>query len=276
MASEGTFTAEELSVLAAGLGVPAIPGLEDVMSELPQEQRSALTQSASRGLIARRVLVPTQGGCWVDPTLAALVQTASSPALLCTVLREQAGYVSWRQWGVLRPLAVEHQQLTGGLHRLESLSPEAVPDCAIRFAGLASEPRASGEAFDVEIGTLQAAAESVHAGRRPDAENLLRRAGASPGAAAGFARALSQKRGSAQINVIWREGPDTLHGLDLTWLDGGAAGLWKTPSPPWAALHAGGPDPAATIRVEPVSGEALLEEFAQALPPGLPAPTATW
>lgn len=223
--------------------------------------------------MARRGVRSQGDGIQVEPHLGAAVTALAKPALLCFAARENGTALEWRRWAILPPVAVACRPLVGDLHDLELFDPGEIVEHVFAFIELENRPPPGGAPFELTVSALEHVARCLTENLPEEADGALLEGGAPPDSGQRFLAALRAKRGSVELKLIWRDGPVTLRGCDLTWVDGGLSGLWLTPTPPVLPDQATPELPATytRIRVEPTSAASIREQFMSALPSALQA-----
>ncbi len=245
-------TDEEFEAARAAIGVAT-------------ESDGKRVQRGRRSLATRGLLVPTgkRSRELVEP-IGLLLETLERPGVLVRAVRSPSGETVARQYAATLALAVEHVRLEGG-HRLTPFNPDEVLARALAFVQLTERGEVAEGEFEVGQDVLEAATQArAHEDSAGMAERLVA-AGVDRGIALSFAEAANAADVSATIYITFRPEEDVFAGGELTWLDGGEAGIWlvEGASSGDESEERGSP---AIVRVRTTTAEWIARELFSYLP----------
>lgn len=258
---------EELLALSKALGLTLPPSVGIDLGAIPADAQEALLDAARRALIARgAVALDPDGGITVHDALGRTVRTLLAPGILARALFETGGAVQGRFYGAMPNVAVEHRFAPGPVHCLTPFRTEDLLRRILAFAGLQPRSTVDVEALPLTLHAINECAERLLADDPGAAEAGLVSAGAPPAAAAAFVAALRNRVSSASVTILSRPQDRQLQGGELTWIDGGDQGLWRTPIPTRSPLTEGDEDMEASVEVSPTTAPAIAAELLSYLP----------
>lgn len=247
----------EASLLADVLGVAPPPGLVDPDDD--DDVAAPARVAVAPGLVERRIL-DNEGT--VAAPVADLLTAVGCPHLVARAVHEVDGVAETRSFAVRPEMAVEQRGLTGDVVRFTPFHPAELVERIMAFVSDAGGDEVSAGSAMVSFECPVAVIEQLfQAAGDPEADrvNLLEAAGVDSGAAEAFAAAVVQKQATNSVTILHRPADHEVIGVDLTWMDSGAAGLWLTEPV----------DATADRRsIEQISPDQLASKLAEFLPFG--------
>ncbi len=235
-------TVEEASFLADVLGVAPPPGLVDpdddalvIVDEggrsLTGETVTKVAEVVAPGLLSRRLV---DGEGTVAAPVADLLTVVGSPHLVARAAYEAGGDVEVRAFTARPEMAVEQRHLADGRVRFSPFDPALLVARILEFVvpdRELTENDAKDDTATIVIECSSAVIEALFAVEpvaSHTASTILESDGVAPAEAKLLADAVAAIRSTGSVTLLLRPVDDTIHGVELTWMDAGDHGLWLT------------------------------------------------
>lgn len=257
------FSAEELLALGESLGTSGFPGVdESTLGDLDPAARATAIRTAHRSLLARGVLEITPDGIRLAPLLEPSIATVTRPRLVVNVDRRTHEARNAVVISAVPGSAVELAVAPGGLYVLTPFPAKALVERTIRRAELVDRPAHEVPPMDLTARQMARLRET-----RGEVDPAEMGEGATP-----FIRAFAKSVGATHLRILAHDG-GRLAGGSVSWIDGGALGLWllEPIGAPSVTSDDGTPSPCA---VRPTSAKELLAMLLSFLPDSTGTPTA--
>lgn len=264
------FSIEELVALAEILELRGLPGLgAEPLAFLEPEVQEPVLASARRALVARRFLVPTEGGGFeVARPVAHMVARVARSGIQVRAVYEVPGHAETRWFAAEPDLGVEHGAAIGTVQRLTPFRTEQLLARVLEFCGIATRPENPAPSFSASAASIRSAVEVLAIGDADGAHTVLTTGGADPAGATAFVHALQHRVASASASILHRPAENIIAGGELTWLDCGDDGLWLTPAlgDPGDDDGSDSPETAGLLTIAPTTAKHIAEELLSYLP----------
>lgn len=252
---------EELASLAELFGVEGFPGVpEELFAGVRPEIRDAMLSTASRSLIARRVvrvLDEEEGTVEVVQPYAAVLGVVLEPDVVLTGQQQVGEESETRILYVSDDLMVEQSTPADFIHEFALLDAEDLLPYALDL-GDDRDSSEVGSELTMPVHALDRLEDLIADGDLDGAKALV--PGGSP-----FVDALLQTRRSNHLQALHRDGERVVGG-ELTWVDGASRGIWLIDR---VEDTDGQPDGDPLLRIRSVTAQELMDRLRSYLPESL-------
>jgi hypothetical protein len=278
------FTREELVVLSE-LAKLRLPLLGDrPLGGMDAGVRDVLTGSARRSLLARGVATRTEDSVLVARAAIGLLEivAAGSLRVVCDELDGAGALLARRLWFAVPYAAVEVWVDEDENYRFLPFATVDLLPRILERTGVIDATDRAGAPIPLPYGAWVTARDAAHAGRLLEARQALADGGVEGAAGDALLATLERVQRVVGLQIVHHPSPTTTAGGEISWMDGGDAGLWLTPTldQPFTTVDvrtdgwfgdAGEPEPSTDlgpvpVSVEPIARQAVADALLSFLP----------